>query len=38
MTEVFSCSSAEDAFAKLDLFGGYSNPEGVAALKGAAAH
>ena len=38
MTEVFSCSSAEDAFAKLDSFGGYSNPEGVAALKGAAAH
>ena len=38
MTEVFSCSSAEEAFAKLDSFGGYSNPEGVAALKGAAAH
>ncbi len=38
MTEVFSCSSAEDAFAKLDSFGGYSNPEGVAVLKGAAAH
>lgn len=38
MTEVFSCSSAEEAFAKLDSCGGYSNPEGVAALKGAAAH
>ena len=38
MTELFSFSSADEAYAKMDSFGGYVNPEKVAPLKGAAAH
>jgi Ni,Fe-hydrogenase III large subunit len=38
MTELFSCSSAEEAFARLDSLGGYVNPASVAPLKGASAH
>ncbi|MBQ5794757.1 MAG: hypothetical protein IIW14_02050, partial [Kiritimatiellae bacterium] len=38
MTESFTCSSSDEAFAKLDSLGGYVNPEKVVPLKGAAAH
>lgn len=38
MTELFSFSSVDEAYAKLDSLGGYVNPEEVTPLKGAAAH
>jgi Ni,Fe-hydrogenase III large subunit len=38
MTECFVCSSADEAFARIDALGGYVNPSSVAPLKGAAAH